>query len=1274
MFGAEAYWVKDRFEKDRSNCHIYVGAKNENGRRAINDALSEANITGFYGQARLDIPLILGLPKNDVIITSACVAGWRYDDADAIWEEIAKHFGKNFFFEVQYHNTPSQIELNKRILALRDKLNVPIIMGCDSHYIYENQAQERVDFLYSKGLEYPEEVGWFLDYPDGQTAYNRFVVQDVLTDAQIREAMDNTNIFLDVEEYDSPIFNSEIKMPTLYPNWTQEQRDEEYKRLVWAGWENYKKDIPAERYPEYEEEIRKEMDIVTQTKMSDYFILNHHIIKQGVANGGNITKSGRGSAPSFFTNTLMGFSDIDRVSASVKMYPERFMSIERILQAGTLPDVDFNLAPVEPFARAQQQVLGEDHAYPMIAYGTMKSSAAWKLYAKSQDVEFSIANEVSNQLKKYEFAVKHADEDAKDDISPLDYIDPQYHEIFERSKEYRGLISSWSIAPCSYLLYNGSIRKEVGLIKIKDHLCCLMDGHWAEEGHFLKNDLLKVAVVDLIYQTYRRIGREPPKVKELLEMCPPNDPVWDIYGKSCTLGINQVEQKGTSARAAVYKPKNISELAAFVAAIRPGFKSMYKTFESREPFAYGCKAFDGLMQSKEMPNSFVLYQEQEMAALNYAGISMADAYTAIKNIAKKRADKVLAYKDVFKGGFKKAMIEQDGKTEEEAEAITDRLWKIIEDSASYSFNCVSGDTILERGRGRNSYKPTVHEMYQLMHDISYSKETGHYHLSQKYRRSGYGKAFSMCEDSRIRENNIVDIRPSGSQEVFLVTTKTGKTVKCTASHKFPTPLGEKELKELTVGSEVYCVGEYEKCKTNYTFTEGKWKPNYPSKGQCGFRTREDGDSVLYHKFRKEKIESESRCEDCGTEYSDDKRFEVHHTDFDRTNNSFDNYSWLCVSCHKKRHYANGRRKKYEKGIPTYVDEIESIVSQGFEDTYDIEMDGPNHNFVVKGGLVVSNCSHAYCVALDSLYSAWVKAHYPLEFYETLLKIAYEKGDKNRMAEVKEEAENYFNIKFPPFRFGQDNRNIVADRETNSIINTISSVKGFGITVGRVLYECSKHNFRTFMEVIQWLYDHKIFAAKIEPLIKIDYFQQFGTAPTLLKILGAYEFFKEGDAKTVRKDKVAGTWYDLLLQEYATDRNAKGMELKSYTITDMKGLLLACEKYIRESNLPDFDYRMKMSNQLELLGYIDLTTGKEEDRRKLVLTDVFPMKSKTNSEVWGYAIKTKSIGSGKVGRMTIKTALFNRKPVKQGDIIEVPQNGLWKNQAGYWYLQEYTVIA
>ena len=146
------------------------------------------------------------------------------------------------------------------------------------------------------------------------------------------------------------------------------------------------------------------------------------------------------------------------------------------------------MAPVEPFAIAQQQVLGEEHAYPMISYGTQKVSAAWKLYAKSQGVPFEIANAVSEQIKKYENALHHAEDDEKDDIDVNDYIGEEYAEIFAKSAEHRGVIASWSIAPCSYLLYQKDIRKKIGLVNIKDHLCCLMDGHWAEACHFLKND------------------------------------------------------------------------------------------------------------------------------------------------------------------------------------------------------------------------------------------------------------------------------------------------------------------------------------------------------------------------------------------------------------------------------------------------------------------------------------------------------------------------------------------------------------------------------------------------------------------------------------------------------------------------------------------------------------------------------------------------------------------------------------------------------------------
>lgn len=1001
LFGTEAYWVRDRTEPDNSNCHIYLGARNENGRQAINDILSEANLTGFYRRPRIDVPLILSLPAEDVWVTSACVAYWKYDDIDRITEEFAHHFGKNFFLEVQYHDTDRQRELNRYILALRDKLKLPIIMGCDSHYILPDQYTDREDYLESKGITYEDEVGWFLDYPDGDTAYRRFVRQGVLSEAQIREAMDNTNVFLDVQEYDSPIFDTKVKMPSIYPDWTQEQKDDEYERLVWQGWDNYKDKVPPEQHEHYISEIQAEINTVRECAMSDYFILNYHVIRKGKENGGWLTKTGRGSAVSFITNMLLGFTEVDRIAAKVKMYPDRFMSAARILQSGSLPDIDHNVAKQEPFALAQKQILGEEHSYPMIAYGTLKTSAAWKLYAKSQGIAFDLANSVSEQIKRYEEAVKQADEDDKDDIDPLDFIDREYHEVFEKSKDYRGIVSSWSIAPCAYLLYQGNIRKEIGLIRIKDHICCMMDGHWAEENHFLKNDLLKVSVVELIYESYRRIGREPPSVTELLAMCPPDDPAWKLYAKSCCMGLNQVERKGTAARVANYKPRNISELCAFVAAIRPGFKSMYKVFESRKPFSYHVKSFDSLLQTEELPQSFCLYQEQEMAALHYAGIPMSECYTAIKNIAKKRVEKVLAYKQTFIEGFAHSIVADEHRSQEEADTIAHDLWKIIEDSSRYSFNA----------------------------------------------------------------------------------------------------------------------------------------------------------------------------------------------------------------------------------------------------------------------------SHSYCVSCDSLYAAWLKAHHPVEFYETLLRIVEAKGDKDKLQDIRAEAMRFFKIQFPPLAFGQDNRNIQGVPETNSITSSITTIKGFGKGMGELLYECSQQGYRSFMDVMLCLYAHGI-KAPVETLIKLDYFKSFGNQRELLRMMDLFRWFKGGEAKQIRRDCVDGTFVESVVRRHATWQKKDGSEAKSYTLADVPAILHELETLVLEAHMDDLDTVVKAQNYADIMGRPGYVSGEGRDRSVLYLKEVFPLRRKSDGQLFGYSFLTQSIGSGIESRFTVFNRVYNKAPVHKGDIIRCKS---YDRDGSYFIMTAYELL-
>ena len=663
-----------------------------------------------------------------------------------------------------------------------------------------------------------------------------------------------------------------------------------------------------------------------------------------------------------------------------------------------------NEAPTAPFVQAQAEILGQDHSYPMIAYGTMKKSAAWKLYAKSQGIPFEIANAISDQIKRYELAVKHADEDEKDEIDIGKFISKEYRDIYDKSAEYLGLITSWSIAPCSSLIYSGSIREEIGLVKIKDNICCIMDGKWAETGHFLKNDHLKVSVVDLIYKAYERIGMEPPSVKELLAMCPPEDKAWDVYANGCTMGINQCEKEGTRARAMKYKPRNISELSAFVAAIRPGGASFYKQFESRAPFSYGVKSFDDLIQTKEFPYSFLLYQEQVMRALNYAGIDMAECYTAIKNIAKKRAEKVLAYKDTFIAGFRESIIREENKSVDEAQALAESLWQVIEDSAGYSFNA----------------------------------------------------------------------------------------------------------------------------------------------------------------------------------------------------------------------------------------------------------------------------SHSYCVAIDSLYGAWLKAHHPLAFYETYINLMEAKGDKDKINAAKEEAESYFGIRFAPLRFRQDNRSIHADESTNEMINTMGSIKGYGVTIGRTLYECGKQQYQTFIDLLIALDRKGIKEAKFKPLILIDYFSEFGNQRELLEIAKMWDFFKQGTAKSIKKDLVAPN-PDLrgIIERHTTHTRKDGKEAASYTFVepdDVIKCLRDCEAHIRNLRLPDLPMKLRASNSVDILGYCDVRTGKEADRRRLLITDLLPLKN--NGCLWAYRLSTKSLGSGKAARVTVKTDIYNLKPINTGDIIYAAE--LYKNKAGYWYISDYCI--
>ena len=141
--------------------------------------------------------------------------------------------------------------------------------------------------------------------------------------------------------------------------------------------------------------------------------------------------------------------------------------------------------------------------------------------------------------------------------------------------------------------------------------------------------------------------------------------------------------------------------------------------------------------------------------------------------------------------------------------------------------------------------------------------------------------------------------------------------------------------------------------------------------------------------------------------------------------------------------------------------------------------------------------------------------------------------------------------------------------------------------------------------------------------------------------------------------------------HATNLYAKGETLKTFKITDMDGLLDDCEAYIKAQDIPELEYRVQAQNHMDILGYVDMTTGQEEDRRKLFITDVRPLEDKTTGKPWAYRIGTKSIGSGKNSRISVRTKLYESDPIRTGDVVYAEK--ISKNKAGYWYLDRYTHI-
>lgn len=308
----------------------------------------------------------------------------------------------------------------------------------------------------------------------------------------------------------------------------------------------------------------------------------------------------------------------------------------------------------------------------MSALGTIAMKNGFRMFAKVKGLSQEVIDEISKSIDTYIDDLRN-DEDAY----VGNYIPDKYVELFEASTDYIGIVDNLKQHPCSLILSDGDIREEIGIICTKNHFepCANIEGTTAEALGYVKNDFLLVTVVGLIEKLYQRIGMQVPSAKELYKMVDGDKKVWDLYANGYTQGLNQVEQASTTSKCKAYKPSTVEELCNFIAGIRPGAKSIYKQFESREHFEYGQKDIDNLLKGEFLQSSFLLYQEQIMLLLEWLGFPQSETYTILKAISKKKEGVIEGIKSRFMDSMKDRGINDD---------IANKLWIVVVDNSKYS--------------------------------------------------------------------------------------------------------------------------------------------------------------------------------------------------------------------------------------------------------------------------------------------------------------------------------------------------------------------------------------------------------------------------------------------------------------------------------------------------------------------------------------------------------------------------------------------------------------
>lgn len=476
---------------------------------------------------------------------------------------------------------------------------------------------------------------------------------------------------------------------------------------------------------------------------------------------------------------------------------------EEATSLGSMPDIDSDFPGLQrpKVKEYMEKRFGAEQVTSLGTYTTMQLKAAITDLARCEGVSIATVRRITSKLR---------DEEGMKSIEDFFRVICGDTELREFVKNHTELINdvmvclnspkAASIHACGTVVFPDEKTAEewVPIKKQQGLLVTEWEGAEIEETGFLKEDILGIAQLDKLENILKLIEENHGIKLDLYKDIPLDDPeVFEYIAKGFLSDVFHFGAKGLSSYCVQMKPESLDEMGICAALYRPGpiennFHNEYVLAKKGE---IDKEAPIGAEKILSKSKNFIVYQEDIMRLCQYlADFDLETTDGVRKAIGKKKLQKLQSYEERFvKGYINKFGVE---------EIYAKKLWEQMVKFGAYAFNkCISGKESFYRHSNKTSFKPTIEEMYLIKNDKSYAISTKHKELHFKYKNRGYGSAWVLDKDGRIKLTKIKDITFAGIRQTYKITLENGATISTTDNHKFPTQRGKVLLKDLIVNED-----------------------------------------------------------------------------------------------------------------------------------------------------------------------------------------------------------------------------------------------------------------------------------------------------------------------------------------------------------------------------------------------------------------------------------------------------------------------------------------